>query len=52
MKKLIFSLIIFVSFAKNYSQNKISLKKHLISNIENQKQDLIKISDKIWARLF
>jgi len=49
MKKLIFSLIIFVSFTKNYSQNKISLKKHLISNIEDQKQDLIKISDKIWA---
>ena len=49
MKKLIFSLIIFISFTKNYSQNKISLKKHLISNIENQKNDLIKISNKIWA---
>ncbi len=48
MKK-IYILIILLSFTKNYSQTKVSLKKNLISNIEDQKNDLIKISDKIWT---
>ncbi len=48
MKK-IYILIILISFTKNYSQTKSSLKKNLISNIEDQKNDLVKISDKIWA---
>ena len=49
MKKHLFILLIFFLTSFVYSQKMDKTKKEIINSVENHKEEIISISDKIWA---
>ena len=49
MKKTVLSLLMSMMLVPLYAQNRKVLKKEVVGSVETQKDELIRMSDKIWA---
>jgi len=49
MKKIVLSLLMSLMLVPLYAQNRKVLKKEVVGSVETQKEELIRMSDKIWA---
>ena len=49
MKKIVLSILMSLMLVPLYAQNRKVLKKEVVGSVETQKEELIRMSDKIWA---